>query len=249
MEEKELTVSVAMAVKNGLPYLQSQLQSILSQIKETDEIILSLDACDTETQAYLDTLPYSNLTVLRCEKSGVLANFENALLHCQNEIIFLADQDDVWLEGKVEKVKDVFSENPKTLLVMHDATVVDAQEQILHPSFFEMHGVAHGVWRNFSRNSFMGCCMAFRRSLLQVALPFPLQIPMHDQWLGMIAEQTKAVVFLPTPYLLWRRHGKNASQTHHAALSVMVKRRLALYRAWRKEKKKIRDFSKEHRES
>ncbi len=249
MEQKELSVSVAMAVRNGLPYLEEQLQSILAQLQAQDEVIISLDPEDTDSKDYLAALSCPNLTVLQGEQSGVLPNFENALRHCNNEIILLADQDDVWLEGKVKALKEVFATEKKTLLVLHDATVVDGEKKCLHPSFFEMHGVHHGVLRNFSRNSFMGCCMAFRRELLDVALPFPPTIPMHDQWLGMIAEQADAVAFLPTPYLLWRRHGANASQTHHASLSLMLKRRLHLYRAWQKRKKQIREFIKNFRES
>ncbi len=248
MEQKALTVSVAMAVKNGLPYLEKQLHSIFPQLKEGDEIVLSLDQNDTETMPYLQANPSPFVRVVRADRAGVLPNFQNALSHCKNEIVFLADQDDVWLENKVDAVKNAFLQDEHLLLVMHDAKVVDKEENVLQESFFEMHGVCHGRQRNFLRNSFMGCCMAFRRTLLDVALPFPEKIPMHDQWLGMIAEEANAVAFLETPYLLWRRHGENASQTHHAPFFTMLSRRLALQKAWSRRKKAIRAFVKAHKQ-
>jgi glycosyltransferase involved in cell wall biosynthesis len=121
MEQKALTVSVAMAVKNGLPYLEKQLHSIFSQLGEGDEIVLSLDANDTETMPYLEANPHPFLRVVRAEQAGVLPNFQNALAHCQKEIVFLADQDDVWLENKVSAVKNAFLQDQNLLLVMHDA--------------------------------------------------------------------------------------------------------------------------------
>ncbi|OYZ69398.1 MAG: hypothetical protein B7X98_01375 [Methylophilaceae bacterium 17-43-7] len=53
--------------------------------------------------------------------------------------------------------------------------------------------------------------MAFKRELLDVALPFPPNIPMHDVWLGLLAEIKGNVVFLNEKLVLYRRHDKNAS--------------------------------------
>ncbi len=244
MEQKALSVSVAMAVKDGLPYLEKQVQSILSQLADGDELIVSVDAGDTTSLPWLQAHPHPAMHLYESGKTGVLANFENAMAHCQNEIVFLADQDDVWTENKVKTVRAVFATQPKTVLVMHDARVVDSEENCLHPSFFDLRGVRHGVRKNWMKNSFMGCCMAFRCELLQVALPLPATIPMHDQWLGMLAEEVGGVEFLKIPLLLWRRHGANASATHHASFSKMLSFRLALLRAWRKRKKARKAFCK-----
>jgi hypothetical protein len=53
--------------------------------------------------------------------------------------------------------------------------------------------------------------MAFRRELLPYALPIPANVPMHDMWLGMLAEVKGDVSFLPKQLLLYRRHSDNAS--------------------------------------
>jgi hypothetical protein len=69
-----------------------------------------------------------------------------------------------------------------------------------------------GLIRNLRRNSYMGCCMAFRRELLQAALPIPSMLA-HDSWLGMVAELYGDILFLPEPLVRYRRHGANVSPT------------------------------------
>jgi hypothetical protein len=76
-----------------------------------------------------------------------------------------------------------------------------------------MHGSGPGLLKNFIRNSYLGCCMGFRRELLTKALPFPKRIGMHDIWLGLVAALWYKTIFIPEKLVLYRRHGKNASTT------------------------------------
>ena len=55
--------------------------------------------------------------------------------------------------------------------------------------------------------------MSFNRKILEASLPFPENIPMHDWWIGMIAEAIGEVLFLEDRLILFRRHGLNASIT------------------------------------
>lgn len=98
------------------------------------------------------------------------------------------------------------------MLVLHDACVTDADMHPLEPSFFAVHGSKPGFGANLIRNSFMGCCMAFRRELCGAILPLPEGIPMHDQWIGLIATRLGRVVFLEEPLLFYRGHGGNVSR-------------------------------------
>lgn len=55
--------------------------------------------------------------------------------------------------------------------------------------------------------------MAFKKSTLDKALPFPKELPMHDIWIGLIAEIIGSTYFEEEPLIYYRRHGKNASLT------------------------------------
>ncbi len=244
-----MTVSVALAVYRGGEALLAQIDSVLPQLTEDDELILCVDRKDTESPALLALYREDPRVRIVTGGDGVVPNFEIALRSCEKELIFLCDQDDLWKEDKIARVKEIFFRSPATLLVQHDAVVTDGERNILRESFYAMHGVKHGIFANLCKNSFMGCCMAFRRCLLEVALPFPGQIPMHDQWIGLIAEQAKGVTFAPFKGLEWRRHGNNASQTKHASFGKMLRFRLGILTAFLSRYRKIHRFAKEWKKS
>ena len=76
-----------------------------------------------------------------------------------------------------------------------------------------MELIEKDVFSNLIKNHYMGCCMAFRRELLKVALPFPSKIAMHDIWLGLNAACFYSTLFIPDKLVHYRRHGGNASPT------------------------------------
>ncbi len=232
-----MTVSVALASYNGAAYIEEQLRSVLVQLGPDDEVVVSDDGSSDGTREQLARLAAADgrIRIIDGPKEGVVHNFEHALSHCRGDVIFLCDQDDIWRPGKVQKALAVM-EDKQTLLVLHDAQVVDSGGKLLSPSFFEMRGCRSGYWRNLMKNSFIGCCMAFKRELLQTALPFPRDIPMHDQWLGLLAEKKHGVRLIREPLLSYRRHGGNVTGDKHGSLWRMMQSRLVMMRELRKRK-------------
>lgn len=204
------SISVCMAVFNGENYILEQIESVLAQLGESDELIICDDQSSDATaslitQKHLDQRVkyYKNPS-----KLGVIKNFEKALSLSKGNIIFLCDQDDVWLNNKVAiSVKNL----EKHLLVLSDCILIDENKKVIHQSFFSLNNSRLGIMRNLYKNSYMGCCMAFRRELLDTALPIPGNVPMHDVWLGLLAEFKGSVCFLDKPLILYRRHEKNTA--------------------------------------
>lgn len=223
------TVSVAMAVYNGETYLKEQMDSILSQLGAEDEVIISLDPSTDGTIDIIKDYCLKDFRVRLCRGSGngVIKNFENAIKHCRNEIIFLADQDDVWKSDKVEKVLRAFK-NPEVMVVLHDSEVVDEKLNVLQPSFFDIKQCKPGIIRNIIKNSYIGCCMAFRRKCVKYFLPFPDKLPMHDQWIGLCCEVLGKACFINEPLLMYRRHGENLSGMNHASVFQMLNWRIEI---------------------
>ena len=104
-----MTVSVALAAYNGEKYIKEQLSSILEQLSEDDEIVVSLDPSTDGTKEAILSLNDSRIKIVDGEGKGLIKNFENAIKNCKNDLIFLCDQDDIWLPDKVERVKREFS--------------------------------------------------------------------------------------------------------------------------------------------
>lgn len=221
-------VSVVLAACNGEPYLGAQMESIVRQLDmDQDELIVSLDPSSDGSAAIIQAFDDPRIRLIAGPGQGVLANFENGLRQAKNPIVFLSDQDDLWHPDKVETVARRFA-NPAVTAVIHDARIVDACGRQIEPSFFRFHHSRPGFWQNIIRNSFIGCCMAIRKSVLDQALPFEKSLPMHDQWLGLCAMRQGHVVWLGKPLTDYRRHGANVSSLTHASLLQQLRWRLAL---------------------
>ncbi len=102
-------ISVCLASYNGALYIKEQIHSILSQLKDGDELIISDDSSTDNTVDIISQINDKRITILHhesvinlptCQK--VTSNFENALFAASGDVIFLSDQDDVWLDGKID---------------------------------------------------------------------------------------------------------------------------------------------------
>ena len=94
--------SICIATYNGEKYIKEQLNSILSQINEDDEIIISDDGSQDKTLDVIQEITDSRIVIIKNDsrRHGIIGNFQNALKHANGEYIFLSDQDDVWCKEK-----------------------------------------------------------------------------------------------------------------------------------------------------
>lgn len=205
-----MRISVALAAYNGEKYITEQLNSILPQLGLEDEIIISDDGTSDRTLEIIAGFSSAQIKVFQNPGKGVISNVENAIRHTSGDIIFLCDQDDVWLPNKVSITKKYFLESEASLVVS-DAFVVNESMEVLEDSFFKLMNSGSGFIKNFLKNTFHGCCMAFKKELKDVILPFPESIPMHDSWIGLMAELRGKVLFIPEKLIYYRRHGDNAT--------------------------------------
>ena len=173
--------SVAMAYYNGAKYIDEQIRSILANMEDTDELIISVDDASDGSETILQNWAQNDprIRIIKGPGKGVVKNFENAFRHCRGDIIFLSDQDDVWKKNKMIKIQQAF-EDPKVMAVVHDAQIVDEKLSSLNETTFEWRDSKAGFWKNMKKNSYIGCCMAVRRSALKRILPIPDNIWIHS---------------------------------------------------------------------
>jgi glycosyltransferase involved in cell wall biosynthesis len=209
----KMKVSVCMAVYNGAEYLRAQIDSILVQLREFDELVVVDDASEDGSVAILQRVDDSRLRVHRSAvNAGVVRTFELALSFASGDIIFLSDQDDLWLAGKVSAVLDVFTSRPEVTMVVTDARVIDGDGRTINRSFFSMRGRFNpGPLHNLVKNKYLGCALAFRREMLSIFLPIPADVPMHDIWFGVLNGIYGRTYFIDEPLVDYRRHSRNAS--------------------------------------
>jgi hypothetical protein len=128
------------------------------------------------------------------------------------DVIFLSDQDDIWLPRKLAAALEVFESRPEVTMVATDATIVDEIGKTIGRSFLAKRGpFAAGPIHNFVRNKHLGCTLSFRREMLSIFLPIPSDVPMHDIWFGVLNGIYGCTHFINEPLVAYRRHGGNTS--------------------------------------
>ncbi|MFM0078437.1 glycosyltransferase family 2 protein [Paraburkholderia sediminicola] len=231
-----LSCGVAMCTCNGKAFLEGQLRSLVEQTCVPDQIVVSDDMSDDGTWEQLNSWAevvrrrYKvRVTLLRNTKRlGVTRNFEQAIRAVDTDIIFLADQDDIWASNKVELLSARLESDPYMALAHSDAFLIDDNDNDLGRSLFEALRLSAAErmlvqqQRFFEvycrRNLVTGTTVAFRRELLDLALPFPGDW-IHDEWLAACAATIANVAMLPEKLTNYRQHGTNAIGMPATALS------------------------------
>ena len=203
-------ISVCVATYNGEKFIREQIDSILCQLSSDDEIIVSDDGSTDGTIVIINCICDKRIRIIEGpRKHSPTFNFENALKEAKGDYIFLADQDDVWKTNKVEVCMKWLQ---KYDCVVSDAEVTDSNLNPLYPSLYAIMQVRQGhIYNTVWKNGYTGCCMAFRRNILEASLPFPKDIPMHDIWIGNVAAYKYNVKFIPDKLILFRRHKETIS--------------------------------------
>ncbi|HET7723728.1 MAG TPA: glycosyltransferase family 2 protein, partial [Propionibacteriaceae bacterium] len=221
-------VSVCMATYNGARYLRLQLDSVLAQLEPHDELLVQDDGSTDETLDIIGSYHDPRISIVQnVTNLGVISTFERCLSRARNGIVLLCDQDDEWLPGKVDAMVAAFSD-PHVTGVVTDALVVDEDGSTTDTSIFAYFRSGPGVLRNYVKNTYLGCCLAVRHDVLDVALPVPRVVRTHDGWIGITADMLGEVVFLPVPYVKYRRHDANVSQMEPFGFADIARRRLSL---------------------
>lgn len=218
-------ISVALASYNGEKYIKNQIISILDNLSNNDELIISDDGSTDSTCQIINSFNDSRIKLYKGPCKGINKNFENALSHCKGDIIFLSDQDDFWYPNKVNNIKRLFNESDY-ILIQHDARVINGEGEVLFESFGKMRNVHCGIIKNIIKNSYHGCLIAFKKELLKEVLPIPDKIYLHDEWIGLVAELNGKTFFSNKILTDYRRHENNASSFKHHRLSIMIKHRI-----------------------
>jgi glycosyltransferase involved in cell wall biosynthesis len=204
-------ISVCIATYNGEKYIYDQLESILIQLNVNDEIIISDDFSSDNTIFEVKRFADTRIKIIyNFGDKGYTSNFENALKNVSGDIIFLSDQDDIWLPNKVEFCTKILENND---FVVTDCLLIDENSHIIAQSYYENRHHFTSLIGNLFKFGYLGCCFAFRKEVLQKALLFPPKhnYCTHDNWLMLVALSYFRYCISDEKMILYRRHEYNAS--------------------------------------
>lgn len=203
-------ISIALATRNGAKYIREQLRSIEQQELRPDEIVIcddrSTDGTIEEVGEFSARSPVRVILEVNASPLGVTRNFEKALLRCSGDILFLCDQDDIWMPEKIACVVDHFNRDESLMVVTNDQIIGNDDLTLLGPR--KTANMAKLGLR--ASDMCTGCCTALRREFLELAAPFCSGWS-HDNWIGSLASVLGVKGFVDRPLQLYRRHDANAS--------------------------------------
>lgn len=225
-----MMISVCIATYNGSKYIEEQIGSILVQMGNRDEIIVVDDNSNDSTLHKINGIGDARIKIYQNKKNtGVKKTFERAIGLAKGDIIFLSDQDDIWIDGKVDLAKQAFIKNPNVTLFASDAIVIDKSGRTVSNSFYNLIGrFTNNIFLNIVKNKFLGCTLAFKKDMRTYFLPIPETVPMHDIWIGAINSIFGKTYFSDAPLVKYRRHEKNLTFIKHSTFRNIIKWRYQL---------------------
>lgn len=243
-----MAISVCMATYNGARFVREQLASILAQLGPRDEVVIVDDASTDDTLRTIASLDSPQIVVYPNPTNlGYVRSFERAITLSRGEVILLSDQDDVWVEGRVDALvaatasRSVAASN----LVLLDSGTPLSSPLTGRPWLLRAAASTHSL-RNQLRilsgdAPYFGCAMALRRDALAFTLPFPTYLTeSHDLWIATVANAAGEMTHVNRATVRRRVHDSNASTSRPRGLGPALRSRLLLLRLWREGRRRVR---------
>ena len=234
-------IAILLATYNGEKFLEEQLKSLVSQTY-TDFTVYISDDCSTDStiqiiQKYcMMDARFVNMNN-KHHFGNARDNFMSLLSYVESELYMFCDQDDVWVNDKIEKMLQVYNQEcskDMPSLVYCDMKVVDEQLFVLNKSFQDLFGFIPSkiFWEQYLySNNISGCALLMNRALADLyrkndKIINKKQLIMHDFFFASIAALFGEIIYLNEPLNLYRQHGNNSVGAHKPYSMNAIRHRL-----------------------
>lgn len=229
-------IHILLSTYNGAEYLISQVESIIKQTITDWQLFIRDDGSTDATRSIIAHFCQQDGRIHEAVDSGtnlgVVKSFESLLSHYgDTDYCMFCDQDDIWCKQKIEWTLAAMEEQehtyPNSPIIVHtDLYVVDENLKQMAASFWNFSNIQPSLLDNNIHylgicNSVTGCTMMMNRAVVNIALPFPKQVFMHDAWLGIITLLNQGKVYpLNRPTMYYRQHHTNVvgAEEYHLKL-------------------------------
>jgi len=232
--KRQPLISVVMATFNGEMFLQKQLLSLNRLTYKNVEIIISDDGSTDDTLKIISEFNFKHPVKLLHNPGprGVAYNFSYGLQHAQGEFIALCNQDDIWMENKLETLLEYIEDydiihakcsvideedKPHPADHMHEAYEIDKSKLIHFTDYFTTNNIT-------ANPLLVASTSLIRRSFLENILPLPTDLLSLDWWIALEAiKNGNGIAYIHKPVVYYRQHKKNATKVFENDISWLDK--------------------------
>ena len=223
-------IDILMATYNGEKYLAEQLDSIINQTYHNWNLLIRDDnSTDRTLEIIQDYQKKDNrIKLLKDNKGnlGIVKNFEELLKNSESEFIMFSDQDDIWVENKldmylkmIEKIKN------KGFMIHSDAILFDKNKSnILKDTFISKKAINRGLENVFFNYFVQGATILISKEIKNFILPFPKEVYLHDRYIHLISELFFERIFVNKALIYYRQHGDNQIGAKNTIRELLSKR-------------------------
>lgn len=218
-------ISIAMATYNGEKFIEKQLKSILDQTLKVDEMVICDDCSSDNTveiiKNFIEVNNISNWKLIVNDKSlGCSRNFFKAVKQCKGDLIFLADQDDIWENDKIEIMTNIMNERQDIYALNCMNSFIDDNDNFMDIPQDRSGNILKSSLYNKPKNKKMyfwrGCCMVFRRGLnsyIESVYDVEAHLAYYDAYVSITAMALDGFYILDSNLIRYRLHGNNTCGT------------------------------------
>lgn len=239
-------VQILMSTYNGAPFLDQQIQSILSQTHSQWELLIRDDGSTDNTiehiKLYVEKYPEKIRYIKNGPGGGSSISFMGMLDLVEAPYCMFCDQDDIWVPDKIqvslEEIKKLEKEDPIGL-VFTDMEVVSEDLKHKLGSFLRLQKL-NPKWIKNSNNVLAqsmaaGCTMMFTWHLIKILKPIKAPLFQHDHWVLINASIYGNVSYLDRKTVMYRQHSHNTIGSHKIDwpyFSKKVKEARKIFNRW-----------------
>jgi len=212
-------IEILMATYNGEKYVKEQIDSIIHQTYENWKLLIRDDNSTDKTLEILKEYEKKDkrIKVIEDKKGnlGFVKNFEELLIYSNKEWVMFSDQDDYWLENKIEKYVSILNSNPKDILkkpilIHSNSFICNDNLEIIKKEFINSN-----IASKYNEDSYyffyfvQGSTVLINRVMIDLALPFSKNVTVHDRYLHLLAEFLGKRIFINESLIKYRQHSNN----------------------------------------
>ena len=212
-----MKINIVMSTYNGEQFLAEQIDSIQQQTFKDWQLLIRDDGSSDQTPEIIKSFVAQDPRIVFInehdrEKFGVIKNFFTLIKHDKSDYYFFSDQDDVWLEDKLETMLAAARQYPDQLplMVYTDLCVVDQNLQVMNQSMIrsQSHHANTELVQELTENTVTGGVAMINHALAERWRTLD-NIIMHDWYLAVLATAIGKLVYIDQPGELYRQHDNN----------------------------------------